>query len=112
MSDAPRKPIVNLDELELLPRPAAFAATGDAASRFDARVAMIGPRLGAQKLGYNSPADLVECYPDFYWKRISPHLSEAFAYLNVTTAGRLWIANLHSHVFCVEHSLALMGPER
>ncbi|WP_201839316.1 metal-dependent phosphohydrolase [Microvirga zambiensis] len=65
-----------------------------------------------QQLGYSSPADLVECYPDFYWQRISPHLSEAFAYLNVTAAGRQWIANLHSHVFCAEHSLSLMGPER
>ena len=65
-----------------------------------------------KQLGYTSPADLVKCYPDFYWKRISPHLKEAFAHLNVTAAGRQWIANLHSHVFCVEHSLALMGPER
>ena len=30
-----------------------------------------------KQLGYTSPADLVECYPDFYWKRISPHLTEA-----------------------------------
>ena len=65
-----------------------------------------------KQLGYTSPADLVECYPDFYWKRISPHLTEAIAHLNVTAAGRQWIANLHSHVFCVEHSLTLMGPER
>ena len=65
-----------------------------------------------KQLGYTSPADLVECYPDFYRKRISPHLKEAVAHLNVTAAGRQWIANLHSHVFCAEHSLALMGPER
>jgi len=65
-----------------------------------------------QQLGYTSPADLVECFPEFYWKRISPHLAEAIRYLNVTAAGRQWIANLHSHVFCIEHSLALMGPER
>jgi hypothetical protein len=65
-----------------------------------------------RELGYTSPADLVEHYPDFYWNSVSPHLKEAFAYLNVTVAGRQWIANLHSHVFCAEHAFALMGPQR
>jgi hypothetical protein len=65
-----------------------------------------------RQLGYTSPADLVERYPDFYWTSISPHLGEAVKYLNVTAAGRQWIANLHSHVFCVEHALTLMGPQR
>jgi hypothetical protein len=65
-----------------------------------------------RQLGYASPADLVECYPDFYWASVSPHLEEAIGYLNVTAAGRQWIANLHSHVFCAEHAFALMGPQR
>jgi hypothetical protein len=65
-----------------------------------------------RQLGYFSPADLVERYPDFYWTNISPHLEEAVSYLNVTTDGRQWIANLHSHVFCAEHSVSLMGPQR
>jgi hypothetical protein len=65
-----------------------------------------------RQLGYGSPADLVECYPEFYWTSVSPHLSAAVAYLNVTTAGRQWIANLHSHVFCAEHGCTLMGPQR
>lgn len=50
------KPILNLDEVELLPRPPAYAATGPAAERYDARMGMIGMRLGAQKLGYNLTA--------------------------------------------------------
>lgn len=50
------KPIINISEVELQPRPAAFAATGAAAGRFDARMGMIGPRIGAQKLGYNITA--------------------------------------------------------
>ncbi len=58
-----------------------------------------------RQLGYASPADLVECYPDFYWSSVSSHLEEAIAYLNVTAAGRQWIANLHSHVFCAQHAL-------
>jgi hypothetical protein len=65
-----------------------------------------------RQLGYASPADLVERYPDFYWNSVSPHLEEAVGYLNVTAAGRQWIANLHSHVFCAEHSFGLMGPQR
>ena len=65
-----------------------------------------------RQLGYASPADLVERYPDFYWNNVSNRLDEAIGYLNVTASGRQWIANLHSHVFCVEHSYALMGPQR
>ena len=65
-----------------------------------------------RQLGYSSPADLVERYPNFYWTTVSPHLAEAMNYLNVTADGRQWIANLHSHVFCAQHSFALMGPQR
>ena len=65
-----------------------------------------------RQLGYASPADLVERYPDFYWNSVSAHLEEGVALLNVTSSGRQWIANLHSHLFCVEHSYALMGPQR
>lgn len=65
-----------------------------------------------RQLGYRTPADLVERFPDFYWKSVSPHLAEAIRYLNVTASGRQWIANLHSHIFCAEHSFMLMGPER
>jgi hypothetical protein len=65
-----------------------------------------------RQLGYETPADLVERYPDFYWSSVSPHLTEAIGYLNVTTRGRQWVANLHSHIFCAEHQYALMGPQR
>ena len=65
-----------------------------------------------RQLGYASPADLVKRYPDFYRTSVSPHLEEAVGYLNVTAAGRQWIANLHSHVFCAEHAFVLMGPQR
>ncbi len=64
-----------------------------------------------RQLGYASPVDLVERFPDFYWSSVSPHLEEAVACLNLTV-GRQWIANLHSHVFCAEHTFALMGPQR
>ncbi len=50
------KPILNLSDIELQPRPASFAATGEASERFDARMGFISPLLGAQKLGYNLTA--------------------------------------------------------
>ena len=65
-----------------------------------------------RQLGYASPADMVERYPDFYWSSVSAYLKEAIVYLNVTASGRQWIANLHSHVFCIEHACSLMGPQR
>lgn len=49
-------PIINIADIELQPRPPAFAATGPAAERYDARMGMIAARLGAQKLGYNITA--------------------------------------------------------
>ena len=55
---------------------------------------------------------MVERFPDFYWSSVSPHLQEATTYLNVTAAGRQWIANLHNHVFCAQHDFACMGPQR
>jgi uncharacterized cupin superfamily protein len=55
MSDKPaiRKNIINLSEVEVLPRPPQFAATGPAAERFDARMGFIASRTGAKKLGCN-----------------------------------------------------------
>jgi uncharacterized cupin superfamily protein len=50
------KPIINIADIELEPRPAAFAPSGSAAERFDAKMGFIAPRIGAQKLGYNITA--------------------------------------------------------
>ena len=51
-----RKHIINIAEVELQPRPPQFAPTGPAAERYEARVGMIAPRIGAKKLGYNLTA--------------------------------------------------------
>lgn len=53
-------------------------------------------------LGYTSAADIVERYPDFFWKSVSPHLGLAMRYLGVTAEGRAWIARLESNVFAAE----------
>jgi len=50
------KPIINIADIELELRPAAFAPSGPATERFDARMGFIGPRVGARKLGYNVTA--------------------------------------------------------
>jgi uncharacterized cupin superfamily protein len=50
------KPIVNIADVELMPRPPAYAATGPAADRYDARMGFVGTRIGAKKLGYNITA--------------------------------------------------------
>jgi hypothetical protein len=44
-----------------------------------------------KQLGYESPAGIVDRYPQFYWDNISPHIQAAIDYLNVTSSGRWWI---------------------
>ncbi|MFZ0117578.1 MAG: metal-dependent phosphohydrolase, partial [Xanthobacteraceae bacterium] len=64
-----------------------------------------------KKFGYQSPADVVDEYPQFYWKMVSPHIQSAIGYLNVTARGRQWIANLYSNVFRAEREVRLSGPQ-
>ena len=63
------------------------------------------------QLGYGSPADLVDKYPQFYWDTVSPYIQNAIRYLNVTSSGRQWINGLYSNVFRAEHELRLLGPQ-
>jgi hypothetical protein len=65
-----------------------------------------------KQLGYESPADIVDKYPQFYWNNISPHIQAAIGYLNVTSRGRWWIAGLYSNVFRAERELRHSGPQR
>ena len=65
-----------------------------------------------KQLGYTSPADLLDLYPQFYWRNVSAQIESAIRYLNVTSAGRQWIANLYSNVFRAERELSPCGPER
>lgn len=59
-----------------------------------------------QKLGYASPADVVDQYPQFYWNSVAPHVQAAIRYMEVTASGRQWIANLYSNVFRAERDLS------
>jgi len=65
-----------------------------------------------KQLGYDSPADLTDQYPKFYWSSISPFIQDAIRYLNVTSRGRQWIANLYSNILSAERDLNLYGPQR
>jgi hypothetical protein len=65
-----------------------------------------------KQLGYASPADIIDLYSQFYWNSVSPHIQTAIRYLNVTSSGRQWIANLYSNVFRAERDLSLSGPQQ
>jgi hypothetical protein len=54
------------------------------------------------KLGYTSPSDLVDRYPEFFLSNVSSHLERALTYLEVTVGGRQWIAGLQANVFRAE----------
>jgi hypothetical protein len=64
-----------------------------------------------RQLGYTTPADLTERYPQFYWNSVSGHIQTAIRYLNITSSGRQWIASLYSNVFRAERELNLCGPQ-
>ena len=65
-----------------------------------------------RQLGYDSPADIVNRYPQFYWNSVAPHIQTEIRYLNKTASGRRWIANLYSNVFRAERDISLSGPQK
>jgi len=64
-----------------------------------------------RQLGYESPADIVNRYPQFYWNSVAPHIQTEIRYLNMTSTGRQWVANLYANVFRAEREIALSGPQ-
>ena len=64
-----------------------------------------------KELGYNTPADIVYKYPQFYWTNVAPQIQPAIRYLNITSSGRQWIANLYGNVFRAEREVRLSGPQ-
>src|SRR6202012_2699766 len=68
--------------------------------------------IGLNKnLGYETPADVVYKYPQFYWNTVAPQIQTAIRYLNVTSSGRQWIATLYANVFRAEREPGLSGPQ-
>lgn len=66
----------------------------------------------AEELGYRTAADLADDYPRFFWGVANKYLKDAIRYLQLTQEGKQWVANLHSHVFEVEHKVNYLGPCR
>jgi hypothetical protein len=64
-----------------------------------------------KQFGYETPADLVDKHPQFYWHSVFPYTKDGIQYLNVTSNGRQWIASLYGNVFRTERHLHLSGPE-
>jgi hypothetical protein len=64
------------------------------------------------QLGYTSPADSTDRYPQFYWSSVTTRIQPAIRYLNVTSSGRQWIAILYGNVFRAERDLNLSGLEQ
>jgi len=65
-----------------------------------------------RQLGYDSPADIVNRYPQFYWDSVAPHIQTEIRYLNMTSSGRQWIASLYGNVFRAEREISLSGPQQ
>lgn len=64
----------------------------------------------AAQLGYETPMDLVEHYPEFFWSQVQPLIGVALRYLERTVEGQQWIAQLYNHIFQVEHRTSYLGP--
>jgi hypothetical protein len=64
-----------------------------------------------KQLGYDTPADIIYKYPQFYWTHVAPQVQTAIRYLNVTSSGRQWIASLYGNVFRAEREVSLSGPQ-
>jgi hypothetical protein len=66
----------------------------------------------AERLGYQTPADLAAHYPRFFWQAVEPYIGDALQHLQRTVEGKQWIANLYAHVFVEEHLRERPGPQR
>lgn len=64
----------------------------------------------AQELGYNTPMDLMEQFPNFFWKQVQPLIGPALRHLEQTMEGKQWVAQLYNHVFQVSHRASCLGP--
>ena len=64
----------------------------------------------AQQLGYETPMDLMEQFPQFFWQQVQPLIGSALGHLEQTMEGKQWVAQLYNHVFQVSHRASCLGP--
>jgi hypothetical protein len=63
-----------------------------------------------EKLGCNTAADLGAIFTDFFTLKVEPYIGDAIRYLELTTEGKQWVANLHSNLFQSGLRPARIGP--
>jgi hypothetical protein len=56
-----------------------------------------------ENFGYKNPGDMRRRYARFYWDVIDDYIRDALYYLRRTQQGQIWVFNLYSHVFEIEH---------
>jgi hypothetical protein len=64
----------------------------------------------ARQLGYETAFDLFEKYPDFFWSQVQPYIGSALRYLELTSDGKVWVAQLYNHVFQAKYKASHLGP--
>jgi hypothetical protein len=64
----------------------------------------------AAKMGYTTPMDLMEQFPQFFWQQVQPLIGPALRHLEQTMEGKQWVAQLYNHVFQVSHRASCLGP--
>jgi hypothetical protein len=63
-----------------------------------------------RQLGCETPADLADKYPAFFRTMVEPYIQPALKYLELTTEGKQWIANLESNLYQAERRSYQIGP--
>lgn len=66
----------------------------------------------AERMGYTNPGHLRSTYPAFFYQKVSPYISEGLRFLRKSEAGKIWVAQLYSHVYTEQHQEPSYGPER
>lgn len=62
------------------------------------------------QLECRNPADLAAMYSEFFKAQVEPYIQDAIVYLELTTEGKQWIANLDSNLFQAGHRPCRIGP--
>ncbi len=66
----------------------------------------------AERMGYTNPGHLRSTYPAFFYQKVSPYITEGLRFLRKTEEGKVWVAQLYSHVYTEQHHEPSFGPER
>ncbi len=66
----------------------------------------------AERLGYENPGDIRSKYPNFFFSKVRPFISEGLRFLRKTQQGQLWVASLFNHLYSEQQFEPTFGPER